>query len=54
MDKYLIKLNKTSRYSYSITIPKAIVEKYSWQSKQKLIIKDKGRGLLELRDWKSR
>ncbi|MEA2088262.1 MAG: hypothetical protein U9O55_00240 [Patescibacteria group bacterium] len=48
------KLAKNSSYSYSLNIPKEIIDKYGWRSKQKLVIKDKGRGLLEVRDWKRR
>ena len=54
MAKHIIKLNKSSRYSYSVTIPKELVEKYNWRAKQKLTIKDKDRGALEIKDWKSR
>ena len=52
MKKQIIKLTKSSRYSYSVVIPKEIIEKYSWRSKQKLTIEDRGRGKLEIKDWK--
>jgi hypothetical protein len=42
--KSIHKLKKSSAYSYSVTIPKEIVEKYGWREKQKLVVKDKGRG----------
>ncbi len=54
MNKHIIKLTKSSRYSYSVTIPKEIIEKYGWKSKQKLTIKDKGRGVLEIKDWRTK
>jgi len=54
MSKQIIKLTKSSRYSYSIIIPKEIVDKYSWRGKQKLTIEDKGRGRLEIKDWRKR
>lgn len=54
MTKHIIKLTKRSRYSYSVTIPKEIIEKYGWRSKQKLTIADKGRGRLEIKDWKKK
>ncbi len=54
MIKFIIKLTKRSRYSYSITVPKEIVDKYKWRSKQKLVIIDKGRGKLEIRDWRKK
>ncbi|MFA6047312.1 MAG: AbrB/MazE/SpoVT family DNA-binding domain-containing protein [Parcubacteria group bacterium] len=51
-EKNIIKLKKSSVYSYSVTIPKEMVEKYGWKEKQKLVIKDKGRGKLEISDWR--
>jgi bifunctional DNA-binding transcriptional regulator/antitoxin component of YhaV-PrlF toxin-antitoxin module len=52
MSKQIIKLTKSSRYSYSIIIPKEIIDKYNWRAKQKLTIEDKGRGSLEIKDWR--
>jgi len=54
MKKNIIKLTKSSQYSYSVTIPKEIVEKYGWKAKQKLTIEDKGRGSLEIKDWRNK
>jgi bifunctional DNA-binding transcriptional regulator/antitoxin component of YhaV-PrlF toxin-antitoxin module len=54
MNKIIIKLSKRSSYSYSVTIPKEIIEKYGWKSKQKLTIEDKGRGKLEIKDWRKK
>jgi len=44
MEKYTRKIIKTSRRSYSLVIPKKIIEKYGWKEKQKILVKDKGRG----------
>ncbi|MDA3840311.1 MAG: hypothetical protein PF572_04440 [Patescibacteria group bacterium] len=52
MNKDIIKLNKKSEYSYTITIPKHLIDKYGWKAKQKLTIEDKGRGSLEIKDWR--
>jgi len=52
MSKNIIKLNKKSEYSYTVTIPKEIIDKYGWKAKQKLTIEDKGRGSLEIKDWR--
>jgi bifunctional DNA-binding transcriptional regulator/antitoxin component of YhaV-PrlF toxin-antitoxin module len=52
MEKSVHKLKKSSTYSYSITLPKEIVEKYGWKEHQKLSIKDKGRGKIEISDWR--
>jgi hypothetical protein len=46
------KLKKSSAYSFSVTIPKEIVEKYRWREKQKLVVKDKGHGKVEISDWR--
>lgn len=54
MKKHVLKLNKRTEYNYSLTIPKEIIEKYGWKSKQKIVLVDKGRGLLEVRDWRGR
>jgi len=54
VNKKIVKLTKTSRYSYSVVVPKEIIEKYGWREKQKLTFEDKGRGSLELKDWRSK
>lgn len=54
MNKKILKLTRRSNYSYSITIPKDIIEKYGWKSKQKLTVEDKGRGSLEIKDWRKK
>jgi hypothetical protein len=50
--KSVHKLKKSSAYSFSVTIPKEIIEKYGWKEKQKISIKDKGRGKIEISDWR--
>ncbi len=52
--KSVHKLKKSSAYSFSVTIPKEIVEKYGWREKQKLAVRDKGRGVVEIRDWRKK
>ncbi len=52
--KSVHKLKKSSAYSYSVTIPKKIIEKYGWKEKQKLTIKDKGNGKIEIADWRKK
>jgi len=54
MNKYEVKLTKVSRYSYYVVVPKELIKKYGWREKQKMTITDKGRGKLEIRDWKKR
>lgn len=48
--KSVHKLKKSSAYSYSVTVPKEIVEKYGWREKQKLSVVDKGHGKVEISD----
>lgn len=54
MEKYVRKIGKASKWSYNIVIPKEIIAKYGWREKQKIVIVDKGRGKLEIRDWPAR
>lgn len=54
MEKNIYKLKKSSAYSYSVTIPKEIIDKYGWKEKQKLSIKDKGNGKVEVSDWRKK
>jgi len=53
-EKSVHKLKKSSAYSYCVTVPKEIVEKYGWKEHQKLSIKDKGRGKIEISDWRKK
>jgi len=48
------KLQKLSKYSYAVVIPREIIEKYGWRERQKLSIEDKGRGRVEVKDWRKR
>ena len=52
--KHIHKLTKISQHSYSLIIPKEIVKKYGWRERQKMTIEDKGRGRLEIKDWRKR
>lgn len=53
MKKVIRKLTKTSTHSYYLIVPKEIVEKYGWKEKQKIIFDDKGKGRIEIRDWRN-
>ncbi len=50
--QFVHKLLKSSAYSYSVTLPKEIIDKYGWREHQKLSIIDKGRGKIEISDWR--
>ncbi len=54
MKNFIRKLTKISKHSFYIVIPKEIVKKYGWKERQKMSITDKGRGKLEIRDWRKR
>jgi len=54
MEKFVHKLKKTNNYSYSLIIPKEVIDKYGWQDGQKISVRDKGRGVVEIRDWRNR
>lgn len=54
MEKYVRKIGRASKWSFNVNLPKEIVEKYGWREKQKIVIVDKGRGKLEIRDYRSK
>jgi len=54
MKNFIHKLTKISKHSFYIVVPKEIVKKYGWKERQKMSITDKGRGKLEIRDWRKR
>jgi bifunctional DNA-binding transcriptional regulator/antitoxin component of YhaV-PrlF toxin-antitoxin module len=54
MEKYVRKIGKASKWSYNVVIPKEIIEKYGWREKQKIVLVDKGRGKIEIRDYRSK
>ncbi len=54
MTTYTHKLVRTGAYSYTLTIPKEIVDKYGWKERQLMTITDKGRGEVVLKDAKRR
>jgi len=54
MLKFIRKLTKVSSHSYSLNIPKEIIQKYGWREKQKIVIEDQGRGRLLIRDWRKK
>jgi len=52
MSKFTRKLGRTGKYTYFVTLPKEVIEKYGWKEKQKLVLTDKGNGRIEIRDWR--
>lgn len=54
MKKHVHKLIKLGTHSRALVIPTDILDKYGWRTGQKIVIKDLGRGKLEVRDWRSK
>jgi hypothetical protein len=53
MKKSVRKLTKASTHSYMLNIPKEIIDKYDWREHQRLTVEDKGRGVLEIKDYRN-
>ena len=51
-EKKIVKLTRVAKYSYAVVVPKELIDKYGWKERQKLTFEDKGRGRLELKDWR--
>jgi len=45
------KLGKVGTYSYSVTIPKAIIDDLHWRKRQRVVISQEGDAIV-IRDWK--
>ena len=51
--KFIRKLQRASKYSYSINFPKRLVDKFGWREHQKLEITFGGRKHdIVIKDWK--
>ncbi|MFQ5840026.1 MAG: AbrB/MazE/SpoVT family DNA-binding domain-containing protein [Candidatus Methylomirabilales bacterium] len=44
--RYIRKLIKQSRYSYAVTLPKALLTRLHWRERQRLAIRLFGKGLV--------
>jgi len=52
-NKYIRKLQRTSRYSYCLSIPKELIKEFKWKEKQKLELSFGGKKhKIEIVDWK--
>lgn len=50
--KYVRKLQRTGDYTYTLSIPKELIDEFDWQERQKIEIVNNGRKQnLTLRDW---
>jgi len=53
--KFVRKLQKVSSHSYSINLPKRLIEKFGWRERQKLEILFGGRKHdILIKDWKKK
>lgn len=50
-EAFVRKLQRVGSHSYSINVPKEIVDEFSWRERQKLVIKKNGERLI-IEDWK--
>jgi len=51
--KFIHKVRKVARYSYSITIPKQVIKKTRWKERQKLVLTfDDKKKTIIIKDWK--
>lgn len=53
-EKYVRKLTKKGKYSYSIILPREIVDKFNWQDRQKLVVEPYGEKKILISDWPSK
>jgi len=52
-EKFIRKLRRVSSHSYTLNVPKDIIEDLSWRERQKLEIRyDKKKKEFKVRDWK--
>jgi bifunctional DNA-binding transcriptional regulator/antitoxin component of YhaV-PrlF toxin-antitoxin module len=48
--RFIRKINKTAKKSYSLVLPKEIVRKLGWKERQKIIISLRGK-TITIKDW---
>ncbi len=50
--KFIRKITKRNKYSYSTVLPKELIDKFSWRDRQKIIIRQYGKNKILIEDWK--
>ena len=48
--KYVRKLGKAGKYSYSVTLPMEVVRELGWKMRQKVVVSRKGKAI-SITDW---
>lgn len=51
MKKYVRKISKKTKYTYSIVLPKELIDKFRWQDGQKIEISGFGKNKIVIKDW---
>ena len=50
--KFIRKITKRNKYSYSTVLPKELIKKFSWRDRHKIIIRKYGKNKILIEDWK--
>jgi hypothetical protein len=50
--KFTRKLNKLGKYTYTVVIPKAIIDNLEWREHQKVTVSLESGRKIEIKDWK--
>ena len=48
--RFVRKINKTARRSYSVVLPKEIIKKLGWKERQKIVVSLRGK-TVTIKDW---
>ena len=51
MKKFIRKITKKSKYSYTAVLPKELIDKLKWRDRQKIVIRQYGKKII-IEDWK--
>jgi len=49
--RFIRKINKTARRSYSVVLPMDMVKKLGWKERQKIVLSLRGKAIT-IKDWK--
>ena len=52
MKKYVRKISKKTKYTYSVVLPKELIDKLRWQDGQKIEMRKFGTNRILIADWK--
>ena len=48
--RFIRKINKTAKRSYSVVLPKEIIKKLGWKERQKIVVSLRGK-TVTIKDW---